>query len=281
MTKPIRKIEAAMSFDSEEGARSERRPIDRTRGAPLKKTSGTYRTPIRAVVAKPHPVLAARAMEVDPCDPSIVALAHSLVATMRVSPACTGLAATQVGEGVRVFCADVTGHKKTRSCAGLVVMVNPRIVERSGEVTMREGCMSVPHLTGNVARAEAIVIEGLVPGSGRELRVTADAFEARCLQHELDHLDGFLFVDRVGNPDKDLFARKSYAPKSPEEVRRELLERIDVALLEPGALTGEAPGALELQGLAMELEEGNVSSYGLFAAKAESLIAGLSAARRR
>lgn len=174
--------------------------------------SGTYpRATIRRVLTRPHEVLATRAADVDPCDPAIVALSHALVATMRVSPACVGLAATQVGEPVRVFCMDVTGHKKARSCAGLVVMANPRVIARSSEIVMREGCMSVPSLTGNVARAAEVAVEGLEPGTGRVLRVVADAIEARCLQHEIDHLDGFLFVDRVRDPKRDLFERKSFA----------------------------------------------------------------------
>ena len=71
--------------------------------------------------------------------------------------------------------------------------------------------MSVPHLTGNVARAAEVTVEGVEPGTGRLVRVSADAIEARCLQHEIDHLDGYVFVDRVFNPATDLFARKTYA----------------------------------------------------------------------
>jgi peptide deformylase len=175
-------------------------------------SSGTYlRAPLRRVFTTPDPVLTVRAMEVDALDPAIVALADALVTTMRHSPACVGIAATQVGEAVRVFCMDVTGHKKTRSCAGLVVMANPRIVAQSEAVVMREGCMSVPHFTGNVARAAEVVVEGYEPGTARFLRITADAMEARCLQHEIDHLDGMVFVDRVGDRQRDLFPRKSYA----------------------------------------------------------------------
>src|SRR4051812_1865843 len=108
--------------------------------------SGTFaRVSIRRVLTHIDPdgvVLTQRAYDVDPLDPAIVALADQLVATMRVSPACVGLAAPQVGEPVRVFCMDLTGHRKARSCAGLVVMANPVVVERRGNVLMREGCMS-------------------------------------------------------------------------------------------------------------------------------------------
>ncbi len=173
--------------------------------------SGVYaRVPVRRVVERPHPVLERRAIEVDPCADAIVEVAEALVATMRVSPACTGLAAPQIGAAVRVFCMDVGGHPKAKSCAGLVVMANPVYVERRGNVVMREGCMSVPHLTGDVARAAEVVVEGVEPGTGRVLRIEANAFEARCLQHEIDHLDGYVFVERVQDPIADLFVRKTY-----------------------------------------------------------------------
>ena len=174
--------------------------------------SGTFvRSRLRRVLVRPDPTLARRAREIDPRAPGLIALADELVTTMRASPACVGLAATQVGETIRMFCIDVTGHRKTRSCAGLVVMVNPQIVSHAGAVTMREGCMSVPDLTGDVTRAAEVMVEGFEPGSTRVVRIVADAFEARCLQHEIDHLDGFVFVDRINDPSKHLFARKTYA----------------------------------------------------------------------
>lgn len=181
--------------------------------APARGTaSGTYRrVQIRKVLARPEAVLAMRAREIDPRAPGVVELADALVATMRVSPACVGLAAPQVGEPIRMFCMDLTGHKKARSCAGLVVMVNPRIVERSHDIVMREGCMSVPDFTGDVARAATVVVEGFEPGSTKLVRISADAMEARCLQHEIDHLDGLVFVDRVTDQRGALFPRKTYA----------------------------------------------------------------------
>jgi peptide deformylase len=163
------------------------------------------------VLVRPDPVLARRAREIDPRAPGVIALAEELVTTMRSSPGCVGLAAPQIGESVRMFAIDVTGHRKAKSCAGLVVMVNPRIVQRSEDVIMREGCLSVPELTGDVARAARVVVEGFVPGSATLVQLIADGIEARCLQHEIDHLDGFLFVDRVADPQNQLFARKTSA----------------------------------------------------------------------
>lgn len=184
-------------------------PIDlHTTAAP----SGTYRrVPLRRVLARPDPLLARRSREIEPRGPGVLALADALVTTMRASPACVGLAAPQIGEPYRMFCLDVTGHRKARSCAGLVIMVNPRIVERSGHIVMREGCMSVPDFTGDVGRAAEVVVEGFEPGTGRLFRIASNAMEARCFQHEIDHLDGFVFVDRVHNPEAALFPRKTYA----------------------------------------------------------------------
>ncbi len=176
-----------------------------------RRSSGTYKVSVRAVLRRPDARLSIPAVEVDPRHPYVVALADALVATMRVSPACVGLAATQVGEPARLFCMDVTGHRRARSCAGLVVLCNPVVVWRSDDIVLREGCMSVPDLTGNVARGAEVTVEGLEPGSGQQIRVSADGIEARCLQHEIDHLDGFVFVDRVRDLTKDLFGRKSYA----------------------------------------------------------------------
>jgi peptide deformylase len=163
------------------------------------------------VLTRPHPLLAMRSIETDPCSANVVDLAAVLIATMRAAPACVGLAAPQIGELARVFCMDVSGHPKARSCAGLVVLVNPKIVDRHGAIIMREGCTSVPHMTGNIVRAAEVTVEGLEPRTGRVVRVSADGMEARCLQHEIDHLDGMLFVDRVTNESTDLFKRKTYA----------------------------------------------------------------------
>jgi peptide deformylase len=115
----------------------------------------------------------------------------------RASPACVGLAAVQVGVAVRMFSVDVTGHPKTQTCHGAVVLCNAVWLEGSRWEKAREGCMSVPDLTGDVKRAGRLVVRGLVPGTGEELTVTTDAFEARAYQHEIDHCDGLLFLDRV------------------------------------------------------------------------------------
>jgi peptide deformylase len=137
------------------------------------------------------------------------AIARDLVETMRASPSCVGLAAPQIGIGAQAFALDVTGHRKAKSCAGLVVMINPMIEKREGGEVAREGCMSLPDFTANVRRATLIVVRGLST-AGEPLEFTADAFEARAFQHEIDHLDGMLFLDRVASRSADVFPRKRY-----------------------------------------------------------------------
>jgi len=157
----------------------------------------------------PDPVLSAPCPQVDPADPAVVELAEAMVALMRASPGCVGTAAPQVGHAMSLFVLDVTGARRVVSCAGLVVLCNPVIEESTGRDVRREGCLSVPDLTGDVARATSVVVRGVVPGTGKEQVVTADAFEARAVQHEVDHLQGLLFLNRVAGAHA-LFARKRY-----------------------------------------------------------------------
>ena len=103
---------------------------------------------------------------VDPTADDVVQLAADLVATMRVSPGCVGLAAPQVGVGAKVFCVDVSEHPKTREHHGTFVLCNAEVVEASRNEKAREGCMSVPDLTGDVKRATRVVVRGQLPGSG-------------------------------------------------------------------------------------------------------------------
>jgi peptide deformylase len=160
-------------------------------------------------VVAPEPVLSHPGEPVDPTDPEIVTLAADLVATMRVSPGCVGLAAPQVGVGVRVFAVDVTGHPKAQTCHGTFVLCNAEIVTATRWQKGREGCMSVPDLTGDVKRAGNLVVTGQLPGSGEAVTLNTDAFEARALQHEIDHCAGLLFLDRVAGPHA-IFSRKVY-----------------------------------------------------------------------
>jgi peptide deformylase len=186
------------------------RPADGTAPASPVPAAAEYgEGEVRPVVRAPAAVLGQPGEPVDPTDPAVVRLVADLIATMRVSPGCVGLAAPQVGVGVRVFVIDVTGHPKTRTGHGLVAICNPAIVAASQWRPGREGCMSVPDLTGDVRRAGRIEVRGQRPGTGEELTLTTDAFEARALQHEIDHCAGLLFLDRVAGA-QAVHARKVY-----------------------------------------------------------------------
>ena len=115
---------------------------------------------------------------------------------MRASPVTVGLAAPQIGEPVRAFALDVSGHRHATSSQGLVVLFDPEVVEAEGGEVLREGCLSVPALTADIRRATRIVIQGL-DGQERSITYEMEGFEARAAQHEIDHLDGILIIDRT------------------------------------------------------------------------------------
>ena len=163
---------------------------------------------VRPVLALPDPFLQRPSAKVGTVDADALALAADLLDTMRARPACVGLAAPQIGVGLRAFAIDVSGHRKARSCAGELVLFDPELVSSATPEVAREGCLSIPDLTGDVARATQVVVRG-VGVDGVERVVEADAFEARALLHELDHLDGFLFLDRVASPHA-VYRRKVY-----------------------------------------------------------------------
>ena len=163
---------------------------------------------VRPVLALPDPFLQRPAAKVGTVDAGALTLATDLLDTMRARPACVGLAAPQIGVGLRAFAVDVTGHRKARSCHGELVLFDPELVSAATPAVGREGCLSIPDLTGDVARATEVVVRG-VGVDGAERVVEADAFEARALLHELDHLDGFLFLDRVASA-HSVYRRKVY-----------------------------------------------------------------------
>ncbi|MBB5870737.1 peptide deformylase [Allocatelliglobosispora scoriae] len=164
---------------------------------------------VLTVVGAPHPVLARLGDPVDPTDPAVIRLAADLFATMAVSPGCVGLAAPQVGVSAQLFVVDVGAHPKTATLHGSFALCNATVVEASRWRPGREGCMSVPDLTGDVKRASRVVVTGQLPGSGQSVTITTDAFEARALQHEIDHCSGKLFLDRVSSAHA-IYQRKVY-----------------------------------------------------------------------
>jgi peptide deformylase len=163
---------------------------------------------VRPVVAYPHPVLKRVAEPVGRVNEGLRALARDLVDTMRQGPATVGLAAPQVGESVRVFVLDVTVHPRAGSSHGLVILFDPHVIDAADAEVRREGCLSVPHLTANVSRALRVSVDGL-DEDGRRRAYHMEGFEARAVQHEIDHLDGLLILDRVAAA-SELFPRKVY-----------------------------------------------------------------------
>lgn len=166
--------------------------------------------PCRTIRVYPDPILKQICQPVGNFDPSVDALIQDLIDTMLDAGHSVGVAAPQIGDPRRVLVVDVSRSKLGKTNHhGLLVMVNPLLVEVEGRTTMREGCMSVPDYTGNVTRAESVVVQFL-DRDGTEQVIHASGFEAVAVQHEMDHLDGLLFLDRVSSLKTDVFRRKTY-----------------------------------------------------------------------
>ncbi len=164
---------------------------------------------IREVLVYPNPILKEEAVEVTSLNEDVKKVIEDLKDTMLSSSHSTGIAATQIGELYRIVVIDASRNKKCIKNNGLTVMINPEIIEHNGMITFREGCMSVPDFTGNVNRAQSIVVHYFNELMEPQILKTND-FEAVLIQHETDHLDGTLFIDRVISKRTDLFKRKKY-----------------------------------------------------------------------
>jgi peptide deformylase len=162
---------------------------------------------VREVLLHPDPRLKQVARRIEPGDEAR-RIASDLVDTMRGGPRTVGVAAPQIGELVRVVVVDCSTHPKAIADHGLLALVNPVVVTAEGSAIGREGCLSIPQITANVRRATDVVVEALDP-EGAAVRVEAEGFEARALQHEIDHIDGVLILDRVASLDTDVFRRRS------------------------------------------------------------------------
>ncbi len=147
--------------------------------------------------------------DVDIFDDELQAFIDDLEETRRSGPGAVGIAAPQVGRLQRIIIVDVSNTKKPVPNHGHMVLVNPEITEWNGFEMGREGCLSIPDYTGNVIRATSIKLKAL-DRYGSPLEYEMEGFEARAIQHELDHLDGMLFIDRVVSRRTDLFQRKVY-----------------------------------------------------------------------
>lgn len=164
---------------------------------------------VKEVLVYPDPRLKQICAPIDDFDDAVSRLLTDLVDTMVAAGHSVGIAAPQIGTLRRAAVVDVSASKlgKKQDNHGLLQLVNPEIIERQGSHSVREGCMSVPDYTGNVTRAEEIVVQ-FIDENGQQQAIRAAGFEAVAIQHELDHLDGFLFLDRVSSLKTDLFRRK-------------------------------------------------------------------------
>ena len=163
--------------------------------------------PARKVLLYPDPGLK-RVCAPAPEGEELARIVADLTDTMRSFPGCVGIAAPQIGWTQRVVIVDASAKPQWRN-HGRLVLINPAIIAHEGAVTGREGCLSVPDYTGNVVRAQTLTLEARAE-DGRLQRYEMEGFEARVAQHEIDHLDGLLFVDRVVSRRNDLFRRKVY-----------------------------------------------------------------------
>jgi len=157
----------------------------------------------------PDPTLKQVSEPVTEFDDALRAFVDDLEETRRNGPAAVGIAAPQVGHFKRIVIIDCSSTRKPVPNHGRLVLVNPEITHWEGYEMGREGCLSVPDYTGNVIRATRIRLVARDP-AGQSLEFDMEGYEARAVQHEIDHLDGMLFVDRVVSRRTDLFKRKVY-----------------------------------------------------------------------
>ncbi len=164
--------------------------------------------PLLEILTYPDPGLKRASKVMDTFDDQLREFITLLERTMRAGPGGVGIAAPQVGRFERIAIVDVSAKKKVTS-HGRLVLINPQITHWEGTVVGREGCMSVPDYTGNVIRAETITVQAFDENGGQH-EYQCTGYEARAIQHEVDHLDGLLFLDRLVSHKSDLFRRKKY-----------------------------------------------------------------------
>ena len=159
--------------------------------------------PLRRILTYPEPALKEQAQPVQNIDGRIDTLVHDMLDTMYAAPG-VGLAAPQVGVSERVIVLDVDHENKGKH---LLKIVNPVIAEREGEIVWEEGCLSVRDYVAEVKRSARVLVRGYTPDQ-QEIAVEGTGLLAVALQHEIDHLDGKLFLDRISRLKRDLYRRK-------------------------------------------------------------------------
>ncbi len=158
---------------------------------------------ILEILKYPHPLLKKRSKEVDFIDGEIKRLIKDMTETMYHANGI-GLAACQVGVSRRVIVIDVSPIDPSHS---LMVLINPEIVSEEGEIEHEEGCLSVPDCVERLKRSEKVSVKGLSP-EGKEIEVRGNGILAIALQHEIDHLNGILILDRMSRLKREIYRNK-------------------------------------------------------------------------
>jgi len=146
-----------------------------------------------------EPVLREKSLSVDKIIPEVLKLIEDMTETMYTASG-VGLAAPQVGVAKRIIVID--GQEE-----GLIILVNPKIVEREGEASEEEGCLSLPGIYSEVKRSKKVTVEG-INQKGEKIKITRDGLIGRVFQHEIDHLEGILFIDRIGKVKRQILLNK-------------------------------------------------------------------------
>jgi peptide deformylase len=161
------------------------------------------------ILVYPNPTLKQISKPIETFDVSLEEFIGNLCQTLDSFPGCVGIAAPQVGELIRLVVVDASRNQKCKTNSGRQILINPVLVFQEGAEIAREGCLSLPDFTANVVRAKTIEVNAL-DQFGQARSVKAIDFEARLILHEMDHLDGLLFLDRVASLKSDVFRRKRY-----------------------------------------------------------------------
>jgi peptide deformylase len=159
------------------------------------------------IVKYPEPVLLKKAKEVEQIDGALHKRIEEMIETLYAAPGL-GLAAPQVGDSLRFFVYDLAVQEEAPEARkGPIVVINPEIIEMEGEEVEEEGCLSLPGYLEKVKRALRVQLKGL-DREGNEIRLEGEGLLARLFQHEVDHINGVLMVDRFSSLKKDIFFRK-------------------------------------------------------------------------
>ena len=163
-----------------------------------------------SIITYPHKILRKKCKAVSSINAKLKKLVKDMAETMYSFKGCIGISAPQVGKLYRIIIVDVSWHKNAPvDNHGLIALLNPIIIDREGKSLSREGCLSIPEYTGNVERYKRIKVKGK-DISGRRIEFYSTGIESIAIQHEADHLDGILFIDRISSLKTDLFMRRSY-----------------------------------------------------------------------